>query len=72
MTKTAQERRQAAQDAIIAACVMIAFKADDDGDAELAIDIRKEASRLAKRYGISEVPGLPDTYPPSTARKLRA
>lgn len=51
-----------AQDMIIAACVTAAFKAEAEGRPEMAALIRNEAEKIAKRYGLSDVPGLPGTW----------
>lgn len=51
-----------AQDKIIAALVTAAFNSEDLNEIELAEEIRWEASRLAKRWGIYNVPGLPKTW----------
>lgn len=50
---------EAAQDKIIAAMVNAAFA--ESG--ELADEIRREATKMAKRWGLREVPGLPHTFP---------
>lgn len=54
--------KEMAQDAIITAAVNRALHYDEGGFSDLAKAVRKEATRLAKRYGLSEVPGLPDTW----------
>ena len=58
---------EAAQDKIIAALVSAAFVVEDgatsDDDIAVAHEIRLEATKMAKRWGISEVPGLSGTWP---------
>lgn len=55
-------KKQYAQDAIIQAAVSAALVADERGFTDVAKEIRKEATRLAKRYGLFDVPGLPATF----------
>lgn len=57
------ELREAAQDKILAALVNAAFAEGDNGIPEVAHVIRMEATKLAKRWKISEVSGLPGTWP---------
>jgi hypothetical protein len=63
------ETKQQAQDKIILAIVNEAFVAEDHGNLALAIAIRTEGVRLAKRYGISDVHGLPGTWPKTPPRR---
>lgn len=58
----AQQMKEQAQDQIVAMAVNAALVAEEQGFTDLAKAIRKEATRLAKRYGLQDVPGLPDTY----------
>lgn len=51
-----------AQDKIVLAAVNEALRASEDGDENLAEAIRQEATRLAKRYGLTRVYGLPGTF----------
>lgn len=53
---------ETAQDKIIAALVNAAFTEEDVGNVEVAHEIRQEATKLAKRWGLSEVSGLPGTW----------
>jgi hypothetical protein len=55
--------KQDAQDAIIAALVNAAFNKDEAGEPEVAHCIRLEATKMARRWGLSEVSGLPLTWP---------
>jgi hypothetical protein len=64
--KAVRERdklRPAARDAIISAIVAEALRQEESGAAELAAAIRYEGTTIAKKFGLSHVPGLPDTYP---------
>jgi hypothetical protein len=56
---------ETAQDKIIAALVNAAFVEEDSKNGDVAEEIRSEATKLAKRWGISEVPGLPRTWKPT-------
>jgi hypothetical protein len=51
-----------AQNAVIGALVAEASRRGDGGEIEVAEVIRKEAAKLCKKYGVSEVPGLPATW----------
>jgi len=51
-----------AQNTIIDAAVAEALLADERGDPELAEAIRVVASRLAKKFGLEQVQGLPQTF----------
>jgi hypothetical protein len=55
--------RHGAQDAIMNAIVQAAGRLDERGDDREAEAIRILATRIAKQYGLSNVPGLPGTYP---------
>lgn len=61
--------QQRMQDAILLAIVDTAQKWTERGDCALANAIREEGCRIAKRWRISSVPGLPGTYPDG-ARKI--
>jgi len=50
------------QDVILAALVSAALAAQDDNKIELADSIRNEATKLAKRWKIKDVHGLPNTW----------
>lgn len=52
-----------AQDAIIDALVNKALILDEIGEPKVADGVRLHAVRMCKRWGISQVPGLPDTWP---------
>lgn len=54
--------KHVAQDKIIAAICNEALKADEDDNAELAEAIRKEGCRIARKWDIREVHGLPGTF----------
>lgn len=58
-----REMKHAAQDKIVAAICNAAFMAEDDGNADLAEAIRKEGCLIAKRWNITNVHGLPETWP---------
>lgn len=58
---SAKQMKEQAQDTIIAVLVNAALAAEEKGFTDLAKAIRKEAARIAKRYGLSDVPGLPET-----------
>jgi hypothetical protein len=51
-----------AQDRIIDGAVNEALIASEGGDEELAEAIREVATRLADRFGMREVGGLPKTF----------
>lgn len=53
---------EAAQDKILAALVNAAFTEDDAGNNEVGDLIRREATRMAKRWGVSQISGLPGTW----------
>lgn len=57
---------EAAQDKIISALVNAAFAVEDaattNNDVVIANEIRMEANKLAKRWGISNISGLPGTW----------
>lgn len=50
-----------AQDRIISAIVAAALQAHEAGDENLEAAIQILGAKLAKSYGVSDVPGLPDT-----------
>lgn len=51
-----------AQDKILSALVHAAFTIEDAGDIGIADEIRREATNMAKRWGVSEISGLPGTW----------
>lgn len=51
-----------AQDKIIAAICIEAFKAEENKELKLANEIRKIGTKLAKSWGLKEVSGLPNTW----------
>lgn len=57
--------RPAARDAMISAIVAEALRQEQNGLTELADVIRYEGAELAKKFGLSHVPGLPGTFPGS-------
>lgn len=58
---TETEIKYAAQDSIIAAIIATALAADEAGNQPLAAAIRREGAKIAHRYGITDIPGLPAT-----------
>lgn len=50
------------QDALLLAIVGAAYKHRERGETDVAVALETEGARIAKRWGISEVPGLPGTY----------
>jgi hypothetical protein len=53
---------EGAQNKILAALVNAAFVEDDANNVDVAHEIRFEATRMAKRWGVSEISGLPGTW----------
>lgn len=60
MTKT--EIKQAAQDEVMQGIANVALGARENGNEELADAIVKQGERVAKMYGIKNVPGFPGTF----------
>lgn len=59
---TTKETKEAAQDRIIAHIVNAALAEAEQGSADIAREIRRQGAMIAKRWGIKNVPGLPDMY----------
>lgn len=57
--------REFAKDRIIAAIIAEAVRCREAGQTQVAEEIKKLGSRLAMRYGMASVTGLPDTFGPS-------
>ena len=62
MTTKKQIIRFDAQDRIIAGIINAITLARDAGEHATAAVMEAEATRLCKRYGLTQVPGLPATY----------
>lgn len=56
---------EGAQNKILHALVSAAFAEEDANNVEMADEIRREATKMAKRWGVSQVSGLPGTWPRS-------
>lgn len=62
MTKTTTILRWEAQDQIIEGAINAALAAEERDDEDLANAIREEAAKLARRWKLFNVAGLPSTF----------
>jgi hypothetical protein len=59
---TKREIKEAAQDRMVEALVAAALQTSEEGNEVVAEAIRAEAAKIARRFGLSNVPGLPATW----------